>query len=182
MSDLNDFFAKKDRKKKKAGARSSAGVVQRKEQEPETEPSIAEPSPKQQDDGWIEIEDPKGAKVNTGGRTVVEFKRGVEENDNQIDGNEPTEKFTGWIKESSEPTAEEAEETAAPAAAIPSSAFPSLADTTDAPEVPLSHGKSFSSTTTSGLSSTRRPRFFNSNASKIRQKLEEDRSTAPDKK
>lgn len=75
MSDLNDFFAKKDRKKKKAGARSSAGVVQRKEQEPETEPSIAEPSPKQQDDGWIEIEDPKGAKVNTGGRTVVEFKR-----------------------------------------------------------------------------------------------------------
>lgn len=79
------------------------------------------------------------------------------------------------------PPAEEAEETAAPAAAIPSSAFPSLADTTDAPEVPLSYGKS-STSTTSGLSSTRRPRFFNSNASKIRQKLEEDRSTAPGKK
>lgn len=75
MSDLNDFFAKKDRKKKKAGTRSSAGAMQRKEKVPETEPSITEPASKQQDDGWIEIEDPKGAKVNTGGRTVVEFKR-----------------------------------------------------------------------------------------------------------
>lgn len=60
------------------------------------------------------------------------------------------------------------------AAAIPSTAFPSLADAADAPEVPVSRGKSSSST--SGLSSARRPRFINSNAEKIRQKLAEQRA------
>lgn len=74
---------------------------------------------------------------------------------------------------------EEPEEESAADAAIPSSAFPSLADTADAPEVPLSRGKSSTSTSTSGLSSsTRRPRFFNSNVGKIRQKLGEDKTTA----
>lgn len=77
MSDLNDFFAKKDRKKKKAATRSpvTSAPSEGKKSESSTETNVSAPAPKQPDDGWIEIEDPKGAQVNTGGRTVVEFKR-----------------------------------------------------------------------------------------------------------
>lgn len=42
--------------------------------------------------------------ANTNVFHAIRIYRGVEDNDNQNDGNEPTEKFTGWIKESSEPT------------------------------------------------------------------------------
>lgn len=77
MSDLNDFFAKKDRKKKKATTRSTVPSAPSEGKKPEksTENNVSAPAPKQPDDGWIEIEDPKSAQVNTGGRTVVEFKR-----------------------------------------------------------------------------------------------------------
>lgn len=79
MSDLNDFFAKKDRKKKKAATRSAvvSAPSQGKKTEKSSEANVPTPGPKQPDDGWIEMEDPKGAQVHTGGRTVVEFKRCV---------------------------------------------------------------------------------------------------------
>lgn len=95
MSDLNDFFAKRDRKKKK-GANKSAPVAATAP-EPRLAPSTvtnksdrrgsAQNSERntqdslqkgaQADDGWIEIDDPKTAQVNTGGRTVGQFKRSV---------------------------------------------------------------------------------------------------------
>lgn len=79
MSDLNDFFAKKDRKKKKAAAKSASAAASREtkpvQKEAESDRGSAVSQPKQPDDGWIEIEDPRGAQVNTGGRTVLEFRR-----------------------------------------------------------------------------------------------------------
>lgn len=83
MSDLNDFFAKKDRKKKKASSRlatqsliPSTEAKKVAETPAEAQPGANPPAPpKQPDDGWIEIEDPRGAQVNTGGRTVAEMKR-----------------------------------------------------------------------------------------------------------
>lgn len=81
MSELNDFFAKKDRKKKKAGLKSAqAAAISDGTKLTDAATDVARTNataapPKQPDDGWIELEDPKGAQVNTGGRTVVEFKR-----------------------------------------------------------------------------------------------------------
>ncbi len=86
MSDLSNFFAKRDRKKKKGAVRGAAGTAtasaaaapsvaaDRKSNAAQgTEPQAA--PQKQSDDGWIEIDDPKTAQVNTGGRTVGQFKR-----------------------------------------------------------------------------------------------------------
>lgn len=86
MSDLNDFFAKKDRKKKRAAARSAQAAAAQSNRPVSgsgsgsidtsaTKNTLSTPVPKQPDDGWIEIEDPRGSQVNTGGRTVVEFRR-----------------------------------------------------------------------------------------------------------
>lgn len=86
MSDLNDFFAKKDRKKKRAAAAKSAQIAAgakadsgnpsdggKSEGLPQRN-GASQPT-NQPDDGWIEIEDPRGSQVNTGGRTVAEFRR-----------------------------------------------------------------------------------------------------------
>lgn len=86
MTDLNDFFAKKDRKKKRAAAKSAqlAAAVQNDVPSEDIGASQkADPRPNGQqtqqpapaDDGWIEIEDPRGSQVYTGGRTVTELKR-----------------------------------------------------------------------------------------------------------
>lgn len=170
MSDLNDFFAKKDRKKKKAATRSAvvSAPPEGKKVEKEDEVDVAAAGPRQSDDGWIEIEDPKGAQVNTGGRTVVEFKRDVEEKEQANDGNTPIEKFSGWgatAPEKANDDEAEGEE------AVPSTAFPSLADAANAPQVPVSRGKSSSSSASEQASAARRPRFINSNREKLRQKL-----------
>lgn len=88
MSDLNDFFAKKDRKKKRAAAAKSAQVAVAANKERAAQPEGGKPETNargngavqqtsQPDDGWIEIEDPRGSQVNTGGRTVAEFRRYV---------------------------------------------------------------------------------------------------------
>lgn len=83
MSGLDDFFAKKDRKKKKSSSRTTiAPPIETKPDEVVSEESpskVPPPSkPVDADDGWIEIDDPRGSQVNTGGRTVVEFKRYVQ--------------------------------------------------------------------------------------------------------
>lgn len=76
MSDLNDFFAKKDRKKKKAAAKSAQAAAAKAVTPLETPSDTTPPPPqKQPDDGWIEIEDVRGSQVNTGGRTIVQLKR-----------------------------------------------------------------------------------------------------------
>lgn len=95
MSSIEDLFAKKDRKKKRAAARlaQQAAVSNQEaggntvaansasnsaEPGPKPKTDAAPPSqPSQSDDGWIEIEDVRGSQVNTGGRTVVEFRRYV---------------------------------------------------------------------------------------------------------
>lgn len=86
MSDLNDFFAKKDRKKKRAGTKSSQPMVTSQHEKSSQGSSVGKSDgasrgtgsshqPNASDDGWIEIEDPRGSQVHTGGRTVVEMKR-----------------------------------------------------------------------------------------------------------
>lgn len=83
MSGLDNFFAKKDRKKKKSSSRTTiAPPIETKPAEVTPEeplPKVAPPPPKpvDVDDGWIEIDDPRGSQVNTGGRTIVEFRRYV---------------------------------------------------------------------------------------------------------
>lgn len=74
MSDLNDFFAKKDRKKKKAAAKNASSATTTEETKKAKNPENV-PSTTQAADGWIEIDDPRGTQVHTGGRTVGEFKR-----------------------------------------------------------------------------------------------------------
>lgn len=82
MSGLDDFFAKKDRKKKKSSSRTfiappvEKAIVEDVPEEPTPAP-IQVQEPKPVDDGWIEIDDPRGSQVNTGGRTVAEYKRYV---------------------------------------------------------------------------------------------------------
>lgn len=91
LSSIDDLFAKKDRKKKRAAARlaqqaavSSQETCSNTIQNPaqnaaesaQKAKADAPPSQSNQsDDGWIEIEDVRGSQVNTGGRTVVEFRR-----------------------------------------------------------------------------------------------------------
>lgn len=83
MSGLDDFFAKKDRKKKKSSSRTTitppietkTADVSPEEPLPKVTPPTSKPV--DVDDGWIEIDDPRGSQVNTGGRTIVEFRRYV---------------------------------------------------------------------------------------------------------
>lgn len=169
MSDLNDFFAKKDKKKKKGAKGKAAGAevpvgsaASRKTGlESSTTVSAADASksaeskttanrPSKGDDGWIDIEDDQKAQVNTGGRTVADFKR---DNDDKVangDSDAPVEKFSGWtIKNGGDE-----EQPAAPAeAAAPAGLYPSLAETADAPLVPKNVGSS------GGGSTATRPRY-----------------------
>lgn len=115
MSELNDFFAKKDRRRKKPSkAGKSSSSSDSGLQGPEYPSNVdnsgsnitnfsgnpqAQPTKTSKgDDGWIDIEDPKTARVNTGGKTIEEFKR--DHDDKEQNGNEdtPSEKFTGWAK------------------------------------------------------------------------------------
>lgn len=88
MTDLNDFFAKKDRKKKRAASKSSQTSVPTHHEaagqndsagkvETASRGNGSSQQPNTSDDGWIEIEDPRGSQVYTGGRTVTEMKRYV---------------------------------------------------------------------------------------------------------
>lgn len=97
MSDLNDFFAKKDRKHKKKNA-PKAAPKPAVEKEASAPAPPAAPVQSKADDGWIELDDPKSAKVNTGGRTVVEFKRDAEDKDSAVEGSAQGEKFGGWSR------------------------------------------------------------------------------------
>lgn len=93
LTSIDDLFAKKDRKKKRAAARLAQQATESSQETPEntarpdtgattieTLPNVKEesespPHATQPDDGWIEIEDVRGSQVNTGGRTVAEFRR-----------------------------------------------------------------------------------------------------------
>lgn len=95
MTSIEDLFKKKDRKKKRAAARlaqreavssqeaggntvTTNSASNAAESTSKTKTDVAPPSqPAKSDDGWIEIEDVRGSQVNTGGRTVVEFRRYV---------------------------------------------------------------------------------------------------------
>ncbi|KAI0564132.1 hypothetical protein FGB62_30g032 [Gracilaria domingensis] len=166
MSDLNDFFAKKDRKKKKAAAKSAqaaaAQAVKQSETTSENQPQT--PPQKVPDDGWIEIEDVRGSQVNTGGRTIVQLRRDGEEKETNPDGNATTEKFSGWAKTEEAPTDEEA----ATAAQAPSSAFPTLADAAKVKKIAPKQSSEPPST-------ARRPRFTLANREKLLQALTGDR-------
>lgn len=113
MSDLNDFFAKKDRRRKKATkggkpshsadwnspATESASVSDNAASDSvNSSGNIQAPStkPSKSDDGWIEIDDPKTARVNTGGKTVEEFRRDYDDKEQNGKEDAPAEKFTGW--------------------------------------------------------------------------------------
>lgn len=187
MSDLNDFFAKKDKKKKK-GAKAkgaadsvSSGVNGKAITSAATAPlssnanapADAKPAshrPNGRDDGWIDIDEERKAQVNTGGRTVADFKR---DNDDKVangDGDAPTEKFSGWtIKDSGEKEENEKKPGAAPAAS-----YPSLAETADAPLVPKNAGSGGGGGGGSGSAS--RPRYGGGSsgfAAGLRKMLEE---------
>lgn len=86
MTDLNDFFAKKDRKKKRTATKSTQATVSSQHDKSSQGNGFSKVDspvrgngssnqPNASDDGWIEIEDPRGSQVHTGGRTVVEMKR-----------------------------------------------------------------------------------------------------------
>jgi hypothetical protein len=114
MSDLNDFFAKKDRKKKKPSKATKSGSMDGTSTghgmaaSGSSEKSAANDSPGQSsvtasknlksDDGWIELDEATTAKVNTGGRTVEVFKRDADSKDTNGNTYSPGEKFTGWSK------------------------------------------------------------------------------------
>lgn len=108
MADLDNFFAKKDKKKKKpkgtARPATDAGVVGGSSSEGGASASGLSTAPKASkgDDGWIEIEDPKTAQVNTGGRTVGDFKRDADGKDGNGDGTTSGDKFSGWTKTADE--------------------------------------------------------------------------------
>lgn len=126
MSDLDSFFAKKDRKKKKKAAAASTATAiasANKSAAPININSVAEDlngvtisdtgtaaaeeavlavsnSAQKKDDGWIEIEESKTAQVNTGGRTVAAFKR----DDDDVSGEKKN-----TVDESGEPTNQDSE-------------------------------------------------------------------------
>lgn len=143
MSDLDSFFAKKDRKKKKktpaVSKIKSSTIANTSTTSPSKQGEDASNSnnssatsstitttsviPPSQQDGWIELEDPKTAQVNTGGRVVKQFKRDGDESMNNtnnatngsgVGGNtsnanaensemdETVEKFSGWSIENKE--------------------------------------------------------------------------------
>jgi hypothetical protein len=113
MSDLNDFFAKKDRRKKKTTKLATPAVPAEVDPTSSTADSEAAPAagisvapsatvaPSKAlkvDDGWIELDESNAAKVYTGGKTVGEFKRENDEKDTNGDDSSPTEKFIGWTR------------------------------------------------------------------------------------
>jgi hypothetical protein len=106
MSDLNDFFAKKDRKKKKPGKTAKQGASEGSRgndagfDKGAGGASFGGGAPKHSkgDDGWIELEETTTATVNTGGRTIQEFKREADDKDANGDADSPSEKFSGWSK------------------------------------------------------------------------------------
>jgi hypothetical protein len=118
MSDLNDFFAKKDRKKKKPGKAARSGSVDSAHANSATNPStqgeqgslgvqqspstFSTSKPLKGDDGWIELDEATKATVNTGGRTVAVFKRDADDRDMNGDADCPMEKFVGWSKADAE--------------------------------------------------------------------------------
>lgn len=152
MSDLNDFFAKKDKKnKKKPKASAASGGTGDHASSQSDKPAangtgLQKPSGSvggKNDDGWIEIDESKTAIVNTGGRTVADFnKREADEKEAALSGDAPAEKFSGWTGDSKTNGNEEEGEEEAPAevGAAPAASYPSLADTADAPEVPKNSG------------------------------------------
>lgn len=77
MSELDAFFAKKDKKKKAAALKSAraAAMPHKPVEKPVAPPNGTPSATPQVDDGWIEFDDPRGSQVNTGGRTVVEMRR-----------------------------------------------------------------------------------------------------------
>lgn len=196
MSDLNDFFAKKDKRKKKpakadsangsaavgaggqadkqiansaGGGALSAGTAGQK-------PSVSGRGNK--DDGWIELDENKSVTVNTGGRTVADFnKRETDEKEANGGGDALTEKFSGWTVGDKEGEGEgEGEESEGPPAevgAAPVASYPSLADTADAPEVPKNAGPG-------GGGYVTRKRYGNSGGggfAALKKKLEEMRAS-----
>ncbi|CAN8076004.1 unnamed protein product [Agarophyton chilense] len=169
MSDLNDFFAKKDRKKKKAAAKSAQAAAAQAVKHPEIPSENPPPPPqKQPDDGWIEIEDVRGSQVNTGGRTIVQMRRDGEEKESSGDGNATTEKFSGWAKTDAAP-ADEVLDTAAQA---PSSAFPTLADAAKVKTIAPAQANTQRPSITA-----RRPRFTLANREKLLKALTADRES-----
>lgn len=125
MSDLNSFFAKRDRKKKKGANRTAppavpaSSVAQGSTDLPAT--AAADPAPAaqttskpaaQSDDGWIELDDAKSAQVNTGGRVVGQFKRGADaaETTRAQEKEAAGEKFSGWTLKAGEEEEKPAEE------------------------------------------------------------------------
>lgn len=151
MSDLNDFFAKKDKKNKKkpkssaAGGGSTANGFGLSDKPVVNGTGLQKPSgvAGRKDDGWIEIDESKTATVNTGGRTVADFnKREADEKEAALSGDAPSEKFSGWTGDGKTNGEDEegAEGPPAEVGAAPVASYPSLADTADAPEVPKNAG------------------------------------------
>jgi hypothetical protein len=163
MSDLNDFFAKKDKRKKKplkAAPKATAAVPDPSDsadadvsangngapaENSADAPAAsagqkpAVPARSAKDDGWIELDDERTAKVNTGGRTVADFnKRETDEKEANGGDDAPTEKFSGWT--AGDKGGEDGEGAPTEVGAAPVAAFPSLADTADAPKVPKNPG------------------------------------------
>lgn len=152
MSDLKDFFAKKDKKKKKPG-RGAGAAKAAKNADGSDDPSAVGGSNtgahstdapmsatrNGKDDGWIDIDDAKAAQVNTGGRTVADFNK-HEKDEKEANGDDaPTEKFSGWTVGDGEEV-EERTEKPTEVGAVPVAAYPSLADTANAPKVPKNAG------------------------------------------
>lgn len=152
MSDLNDFFAKKDKKNKKKPKASTAGGSSGEKGSAQSDKPVVNGAvlPKasgsvagRKDDGWIEIDESKTAIVNTGGRTVADFnKREADEKEAALSGDAPAEKFSGWTGDSKTTANEEEGDDEAPTevGAAPAASYPSLADTANAPEVPKNSG------------------------------------------
>jgi hypothetical protein len=180
MSDLNEFFAKKDRRKKKStkvakpaasdsppttaplDAGSASGTA--------GAPVVATSGPAKAakgDDGWIDIDESNTTKVNTGGKTVGEFKRDVEEKDVNGEDIVPTEKFCGWTRSEAEEESERDAEQSAPVAA-----FPSLKDAADAPKVFVTKGGG--GATGSSGSARYVPRFGGSNFAALKKLMEQN--------
>jgi hypothetical protein len=178
MSDLNEFFAKKDRRKKKSTKVAKPAAA---DSPPTTAPLdadsasgtagapvVATSGPARAakgDDGWIDIDESNTTKVNTGGKTVGEFKRDVEEKDVNGEDIAPTEKFCGWTRAEAEEESERSAESA------PVAAFPSLKDAADAPKVFVSKGGGG----TNGSGSARYvPRFGGSNFAALKKMMEQN--------
>jgi hypothetical protein len=191
MSDLNDFFAKKDKRKKKpvksgsSKGGASTGTWSGAEGSSTTDAgngggvlAVGSPKPsasgRNKDDGWIELDENKTATVNTGGRTVADFnKRETDEKEANGGDGEPSEKFCGWTTGGKQGEGEEEAGPPEEVGAAPAASYPSLADAANAPEVPKNAGPG-------GGGYVSRPRYGSSGNgggfAALRKKLEEMRA------